>query len=554
MKKPVVKMLSLILCALLVLGSAKGAACAADNPSTGEKNRKDETVYVLARADGSVDKIIVSNWVQNSRGDDTIADVTRLTDIENCKGDETFTLGGENSCVWDARGNDIYYQGSIDQELPVSVAVSYTLDGQAVTAEALAGKSGKVVIRFEYTNNQYELVEINGEQQKIYVPFAMLTGMVLDNQVFRNVSVSNGKIINDGERTIVAGLAFPGLQDSLGLNREDLSLPEYVQITADVENFALENTVTLAANGLLGDGLDKGEKLDELENVDGKLNKLTDAMGQLMDGSSRLYDGLCTLLDSSTELVSGIDELADGAAQLRQGSQSLSAGASQLTTGADALRQGLDALSQNSDALNGGAAQIFQSLLYTANTQLAAAGVQTPELTVENYAQVLDGAIAAAGDSPAGQQVAALKASLDSYNSFYQGLLGYTAGVAQAQSGAGELSQGLGSLKGGAESLSAGAEQLYDGILTMQNGAPALIDGVTQLRDGAMELHGGLEEFNREGVQKLVDAFHGDLNGLADRLDALRAVSERYTSFSGAGPDMDSQVRFVWRTEAVEAQ
>lgn len=150
--------------------------------------------------------------------------------------------------------------------------------------------------------------------------------------------------------------------------------------------------------------------------------------------------------------------------------------------------------------------------------------------------------------------MAALKASLDSYNSFYQGLLGYTAGVAQAQSGAGELSQGLGSLKGGAESLSAGAEQLYDGILTMQNGAPALIDGVTQLRDGAMELHGGLEEFNREGVQKLVDAFCGDLNGLADRLDALRAVSERYTSFSGADPDMDSQVRFVWRTEAVEAQ
>lgn len=105
MKK--LKMLSLILCALLVLGSVKNAAWAADDPAAGEKNRKDETVYVLARADGSVDKIIVSNWVQNRRGDDTIADVTQLTDIENCKGDETFTLGGENSCVWDARGSDI---------------------------------------------------------------------------------------------------------------------------------------------------------------------------------------------------------------------------------------------------------------------------------------------------------------------------------------------------------------------------------------------------------------------------------------------------------------
>ena len=580
MKKPVVKALSIALCAILALGGVGGVAYAVnstgDTPSASgdsapvdsgakvistssytpgaEKNVKDETVYVLARADGSVDKIIVSDWVQNTRGDDAIDDVTRLTGIENVKGDETFTLSGDNACVWDARGNDIYYQGSLEEELPVSVAVSYTLDGQPVTPEELAGKSGKVTIRFDYANNQYETVSVNGKQEKIYVPFAMLTGVLLDNDVFSNVSVSNGKIVNDGDRTIVAGLAFPGLQDSLGLDRDTLDLPDFVEITADAEDFSLETTVTLAANGLFNDAVDEAGGFDGLDDLEGKLEELTDAMGQLMDGSSRLYDGLCTLLDSSNELVAGIGRLAAGAAQLTQGADSLSAGAVQLQTGSAALSQGLDTLAQQNTALIGGAAQVFQTLLGSANAQLAAAGVQAPELTAQNYAQVLDGVIASAGDSPAGQQVAALKASLDSYNSFYQGLQSYTAGVAQSAAGAGELNTGIGSVKDGADSLSAGAGQLYDGILTMQNSAPALIDGVTQLRDGAMELSDGLKEFDEQGVQKLVDAFDGDLGGLMDRVDAVKAVSERYNSFSGINPDMDGQVKFVWRTEAVEAQ
>ena len=280
MKKPVVKILSISLCALLALGGIGGAvyamgvsagdgspdAAPADSgaeaaapktsssydPNAG-RNVKDETVYVLAGADGSVQKIIVSDWIQNALGSDAIDDVTQLTGIENVKGNESYTMGGDNSCVWNANGNDIYYQGNLDKELPVDVMVSYMLDGQPIAPAELAGKSGKVTIRFDYTNHQYELVEIDGRQEKIYVPFAMLTGLILDNDVFTNVSVTNGKIMNDGDRTIVAGLAFPGLQESLGLDRNALDLPDYVEITANAEGFALETTVTLAVNELFND-------------------------------------------------------------------------------------------------------------------------------------------------------------------------------------------------------------------------------------------------------------------------------------------------------------
>lgn len=578
MKKPVVKILSISLCVLLALGGiggtvyAVGVSADAGSPdaapvnsgagSTAPKtsssydpdagrNVKDETVYVLAGADGSVQKIIVSDWIQNALGSDAINDVTQLTGIENVKGNESYTMGGGNACVWNAKGNDIYYQGNLDKELPVSVAVSYTLDGQPITPAELAGKSGKVTIRFDYANNQYEMVDIGGKQEKIYVPFAMLTGLMLDNDVFSNVSITNGKIMNDGDRTVVVGLAFPGLQDSLGLDRDTLELPDYVELTADVEGFELETTVTLAVNELFNDAASNVEGWDDL---DGKLDELTDAMDQLIDGSSRLYDGLCTLLDSSKELVSGIDQLAAGAAQLKEGAGGLSAGAARLQSGAASLSQGLNTLAEKNDTLNSGAAQVFQTLLSTADSQLAAAGVQAPQLTAENYAQVLDRVIASAGESPAAQQIAALKSSLDSYDSFYQGLQNYTAGVAQSAAGAGELNQGAASLKNGADSLSAGAEQLYDGILTMKGRSPALIDGVTQLRDGAMELSDGLKEFNEKGIQKLVDAFDGDLSGLTDRLEAVRDVSERYNSFSGISADMDGRVKFIWRTDAVETQ
>ena len=289
---------------------------------------KDETVYVLVDAEGSTKKIIVSDWLKNSKQSKEIKDYSELKEVENVKGDEEYTMGGNNVRVWDADGNDIYYQGNIDKELPVSVSVSYKLDGKAISPEELAGKSGKVTIRYTYKNNQYEMRDINGKQEKIYVPFAMLTGIVLDNDVFTNIEVSNGKMINDGDRTAVMGIAFPGLQSSLGIDNAKLEIPEYVEITADANNFKLSNTVTVATNEIFNKmDSEKSDSADDLEN---SLGTLTDAISQLVDGSSQLYDGLSTLLDKSGELISGINQLAAGASKLKSGAGQLSGGASEL--------------------------------------------------------------------------------------------------------------------------------------------------------------------------------------------------------------------------------
>lgn len=348
--------------------------------------KKDETVYVLAGADGSVQKVIVSDWISNTSATSTISDYSELSDIQVVKGDESFVMN-DSATVWDTQGNDIYYQGTGTKELPVSLSVSYTLDGKAITPQELAGKSGKVTIRFDYKNNQYEMVKIAGKEEKIYVPFVMMTGLVVDSDSFKNIEVSNGKLINDGNRSMIMGIAFPGLQESLGLDTDKIELPDYIEITADVDNFELATTVTLATNELFSKA-EKPEIVSE-EDITGAINKLDEVMSQLVDGSSQLYDGMCTLLDKSGELVEGINKLAEGAAKLKQGGAELQTGANQIQSGAGQLSSGLNQLASNNAALNGGAKQVFDSLLATATTTLNDKGLSVPTLTIDNYAAVL---------------------------------------------------------------------------------------------------------------------------------------------------------------------
>ena len=667
MKNRATKFLSLALCAVVLFAAVGTSVFALTgegkesedenqtttiNVSAEAETSKDETVYVLAGADGTVQKIIVSDWIKNAMATDSLDDKTELSDIENIKGDESFTLGGDNSCVWDAQGNDIYYQGNIEKELPVQMSVRYTLDGQAIAPEALAGQSGHVTIRFDYQNMQYEEVLLDGKTEKIYVPFAMLTGMLLDTEVFRNVTVSNGKLINDGDRIAVVGIAFPGLQEDLAISKEKLDIPDYVEISADVENFEMGMTMTLATTELFG-AIDS-DKLD-LHELSDAMAELTDAMGQLMDGSSQLYDGLCTLLEKSGDLVSGINKLAEGAAQLKAGAESLDSGAAQLQAGAAQLSSGLNTLNANSSSLNGGARQVFSSLLSMANTQLSEAGLSVPTLTIDNYASVLDGVIASLDDTAVyqvaleqvtatvnanrgmieervteavqsqveaamqseiearmqseaiqaqinavtqqtvGEQmqsdeiqaliasntelqvrqaiskamssdavqaqlsaaaegaksVIALKSSLDSYNAFYLGLITYTSGVSSAAAGANELKTGADALKAGTSELSAGAAELLRGIQTMKDSTPALLDGITQLREGSMELSDGLKQFNEEGIQKLIEAVDGDLDGLSDRIRVTADVAKHYASFSGICEEMDGDVKFIYKTDSI---
>ena len=411
--KRLIKLMSMALCLSIVLSASLVGvfALSLDGVSIGKKDTatpdeadlfKDETVYVMAKADGSVDKIIVSDWIRNNKKATTVKDVAALADIENVKTDASFTLDSDNMRVWQADGSDLYLQGTGTEPLPVDLSVTYSLNGKVTTPEEIEGKSGKVTIRFDYTNNAYETVKINGKEERIYVPFLMMSGMILDSEKFSDVTVTNGKVVSDGDRKIVAGIAFPGLQHDLGLSREDINIPDYFEVTADAKDFALGTTVTIATNGLTKD-LDPDD-LDSLDKLNDSLGTLESAMSALVDGSSQLYTGLDTLLSKSGELTSGVEALYDGASQLSDGAEQVDNGAKQLSDGANTLSNGtvtidlgalnlsagLSELTSNNSALTNGSDMTFTSILATARKALQDAGLDVPELTPDNYAAVLN--------------------------------------------------------------------------------------------------------------------------------------------------------------------
>ena len=286
---------------------------------------KDETVYVITDASGEKQNVIVSDWLKNGSSSDIIKDYTTLKDIVNVKGDETYSTNNDGSISWNAEGNDIYYQGTTDAELPVAVKISYQLDGADISAEDLAGKSGHVTIRFDYENNSTKDVMINGKKTTIKTPFAMVSGLELPNDKFSNIQVENGKVISEGDNAFVIGMAFPGLKESLDLDDDedlkdkigDIEIPEYVQIEADVTDFSLEMTMTLASSSFLSD-----LKVDD----DGTLDELKDDMNTLQSSAQELVDGTQTLKDGTGDLVSGVNRLKSGSSDLNDGAKQLADG------------------------------------------------------------------------------------------------------------------------------------------------------------------------------------------------------------------------------------
>lgn len=301
---------------------------------------KDESVYLLSDANGSVYKTIVSDHLANADGAATIEDQSNLSDIKNVKGDEEFKQDGDK-LTWQADGSDIYYQGTTDEEAPVSQKVTYYLDGKEIAPADLAGKSGKVTIHFDYTNNSSYKENVNGKDVEVKVPFAAVTAMVLDDN-FTNVEVTNGKVQSNGDGNIVIGYALPGIKDSLGVEDsdfiDDLDIPEYFEVSADVENFKLSTAMTLVANAGSMVSMSTGDS----SSLDDMINDLTDATTQLKNGSSDLADGLDTLQSSLADYASGMSELYSKSGDLGKGVDTLNSSAKSISSGLKTLDKALN--------------------------------------------------------------------------------------------------------------------------------------------------------------------------------------------------------------------
>lgn len=315
-------------------------------PLSSAKVDKTEVVHVSAAADGTPEKITVEAVLKNSGDAQTIEDRTILENIKNTEGDEEFTLKDDGTLLWENHGEDITYEGTATAELPVSVHVTYSLDGKETEPEALVGKSGRLKLRFDYENHTSEEIDVDGKKVTVKVPFVMLSALFLDEDVFRNVEVENGKIMEMDGQSVVVGYALPGLSESLKLADyepvQDMELPEYVEVTADVTDFALDFTATIASTGLFSE-MDTSD-LDDADELTEAMEELNDASGELVDGMSSLFDGVSEFQGSMGEYLKAVKAVDTGVGSFKTALAAMDKQKSALQEGAKSLAESLSAV------------------------------------------------------------------------------------------------------------------------------------------------------------------------------------------------------------------
>lgn len=524
---------------------------------------KDETVYSKLDSEGKNYKTIVSTHIENSEYADTINDMSDLLNIKNTSGDETYTQDG-NKFVWNANKNDIYYQGESEKELPIECEVKYELDGKEVSANEIAGKSGKVKITLQYKNKEERTININGKDEKMYVPFVVVAGTIIKNENARNIEISSGKVVDDGTKTVIVGMAMPGLQESLGISSDEIDIPNNIEITMDATNFEMGSIMNYVTPKLLEDeDIESFDGLDELysqvETLQSSMNQIQDganalkegtdtytekmqefenAMGMIQSGMAsansnytKINDGIKTLNNSTGTLNNGSKQVADGVSQIETnlntineklgevlaGTQSLKSGETELITGIDTILTKLNGIdvSDNTEKIT--------ELTQLVNTNKATIEKLTSATTVltKQYETLEDEQAKAqvktqidfnkqmiqlltVNTQAQEQTIATLKATdLSAINELKAGLTQVKTGLTKLSAGTDSLTSGVTQIKGGTAVLAEKTGELSQGANTIYQGTTKLAQATSTLKDGSSQMKDGLNTLDNSSAQLL---------------------------------------------------
>jgi len=553
------------------------AEAAASSKTTPDGVDKAETVYAKANANGTVTETTVEATLKAREGA-TISDVADLQDITNKEGDEEYITGADHTLLWQNHGTSITYEGRSDASLPVSIGVTYYLDGQEISPDALAGRSGRVRIRFDYTNQACQTVRIDGQEYTVRVPFTAITALILDGTRFTNIASENGKAMDLDGQTAVLGMTMPGLADSLHLNEfeplKDTEIPDYFEVSADVTDFALDFTATILTPSALNDlDLSDTNDLDELSDA---LNSLTDATdeiaggaGDLADGIQSYYDGFHTYADGVQSVNEGAEALADGLSQLYDNGQTL-------LTGIQALRDGLSTISNSVHEMNGDRTDSSQEDMQAKLNEALAPAIADYGATLvtdvcndadmqaalqdltQDQQDALNAALqkalgsAVANDTPALVGNVAATVSDLLMQSVASGFAQLSTGLDQLASGSDELAQGADAYIKVVGQASQGADALAKGSAELDDASAALYSGLAELHDGAEALHNGAQEFSDKVEDELGDDLGSGLQDIVRRLKAMQQAGKAYQSFAGLADGMTGNVKFIVETAEIQ--
>ncbi len=511
---------------------------------------KNETVYSKIDTNGNVIKTTVTDKLINDNKLDTITDLTDLDKIINLSNNNTFNKDN-NQITWNTSGNNLTYQGISNKELPISINISYKLDGNSITVDDLLGKSGHVDITLKYTNNERNLVYVNGTNTYLYTPFIVTMGTIIKDTDATNLKITNGKIINNGLSNILVGISAPGLYESL--NMYELKDLDTITISYDTTSFNLPTIYNVATSKLLED--------NDLSIFD-NLNTLTSASTSLKENIDALTEGSNKLLESSITLNNGTSQIYQNLSYVNQKLKEINEGAINLDNG---LNDIINTLNKVKESLNnssndesiGKLKLLIDTDLNTANnlkTMNDTLKANYEEYNLKNitYKEAITAdptmnlynlKLAYENNYENNNQLitllnsnaSALTETLTTLNNIdtevSNMLSTLTTYLEKAHDGSTELANGTTTLSTGVNTLTTKVEELYN--------------GTTALSEGINTLNTGITAYNEEGITPLSNTINNNLSGNINKIKKLADLGNNYQTFTMKNTTDNGETKFI---------
>lgn len=511
---------------------------------------KNETVYSKIDTNGNVIKTTVTDKLINDNKLDTITDLTDLDKIINLSNNNTFNKDN-NQITWNTSGNNLTYQGISNKELPISINISYKLDGNSITVDDLLGKSGHVDITLKYTNNERNLVYVNGTNTYLYTPFIVTMGTIIKDTDATNLKITNGKIINNGLSNILVGISAPGLYESL--NMYELKDLDTITISYDTTSFNLPTIYNVATSKLLED--------NDL-SIFNKLNTLTSASTSLKENIDALTEGSNKLLESSITLNNGTSQIYQNLSYVNQKLKKINEGAINLDNG---LNDIINTLNKVKESLNnssndesiGKLKLLIDTDLNTANNLKAMndtlkANYEEYNLKNITYKEAITAdptmnlynlKLAYENNYENNNQLitllnsnaSALAETLTTLNNIdtevSNMLSTLTTYLEKAHDGSTELANGTTALSTGVNTLTTKVEELYN--------------GTTALSEGINTLNTGITAYNEKGITPLSNTINNNLSGNINKIKKLADLGNNYQTFTMKNTTDNGETKFI---------
>lgn len=521
---------------------------------------KEELVYSKLDGTGKIKSTTVNEHLINNSKLAIVEDYTDLKDIINISGDEKFKLNNQ-FLTWDAKGNDIIYQGISDKMLPITETITYKLDGKKIALNDLIGKKGKIEILIKYQNNDLNYGVVNGKKEILYTPFVVTTAMALDGEYNTNVKVSGGKVVDNGGKYMVVGISTPGLYESLNLN--SLKTMDRIKITFETQKFELPSIYMVATPKLIdSNDLTIFDKMDSLSS---NVSILQDNMNVIENSTKQLAKGVNDIDVGTSKIHENLNIILDKISEIRKGTTELDQGLKIILSKLEDTKANLND-SDNINKINEMKELLHQDKLQKQNIESKNKELKNKyesyNLGSISYNQIL------LSESESKFDLYNLKYT---YENFYESnnqlisLLSYNINalesslkvISEANSQINELittlSTYLNKSSNGATTINEGIIKLENGLEEMTIKVGDLATGTTKMNTGVKNLSEGISQFNKEGINEL-SRMSKSANKLTIKLKKLTKLSDNYGTYTLSNDKMKTSTKFISVVDSIKVK